>query len=124
MSVAAPAILSLVVMGLIASEIVAGQLRTGRDGLSARRTSRRSCAVYVDPTISEDYLDLGAEPDPTIDAQLTSLTASGDILRINIWSRDGRAVYSTQDDLRGHRFSIDHDLATRVRWPERRLVRG
>ena len=68
--------------------------------------------VYVDPTVGEANLELDGDPDPAIDAQLARLIASGDILRINIWSRDGRVVYSTEPTLRGRRFSIGEDLAT------------
>lgn len=46
-----------------------------------------------------------------VDAQLERLTVSGDIRRIDIWSRDGRIVYSNVASLRGHRLSIGPDLA-------------
>ena len=108
-SVAAPAILIVVGMAFMASEIVAGQLRQAATD-SARQNVEAIVRGFVDPTISEADLDLDGVLDPTIDGQLTRLTSSGEILRINIWSRDGRVVYSTEEDLRGKRFSIDEDL--------------
>ena len=96
-------------MAFVASEIVAGQLRQAATD-SARHNVEAIVRGYVDPSISEADLDLAAARNPTIDAQLERLTASGEILRINIWSRDGRVVYSTEADLRGRRFSIDEEL--------------
>ncbi len=40
------------------------------------------------------------------------MTLSGEIRRINIWSRDGRIVYSSQAELRGRRFSIGPTIAS------------
>jgi len=111
LSVAVPAILIVVSMAFVASEIVAGQLRQAATE-SALQNVEAIVRVYVDPTVSEQDLDLGTAPDPQIDAQLTSLIATGDIRRINIWSRDGRVVYSTEAELRGRRFSIGDELAT------------
>ncbi len=109
-SVAVPAILIVVGMAFVASEIVAGQLRQAATE-SALQNVEAIVRVYVDPSVSEMDLDLGTTPDAQIDAQLTSLIATGDIRRINIWSRDGRVVYSTEEELRGRRFSIGDDLA-------------
>jgi PAS domain S-box-containing protein len=67
---------------------------------------------YVDPELSETSLDLDAPRDPAIDAQLERLILSGEIRRINIWSRDGRIVYSSSPELRGRRFSIGPLLAS------------
>src|SRR5688500_11864903 len=92
-------------MALAAAEVIAGQLRAAATD-SALRNVEAIVRVYVDPTVAEADLDIGGSPDPMIDAQLTRLIASGDIQRINIWSRDGPVVYSTASDLRGGRFSI------------------
>ena len=110
MSVAVPALLIVVGMAVVASEIVAAQLRQAATD-SARQNVEAIVRGYVDPSISEGDLDLGAARNPTIDAQLERLSAAGEILRINIWSRDGRVVFSTEADLRGRRFSIGEDLA-------------
>ena len=110
-SVAAPALLIVVGMAIVASEISAGQLRQAATD-AALRSVEAIVRVYVDPAVREGDLDLGAEPDPAVDAELARLTASGDIRRVNIWSRDGRVVYSTEPAIRGQRFSIGDDLAT------------
>jgi len=66
---------------------------------------------YVDPILSEQALAVTAEPDPQIASQLDRLVASGDMRRINVWTRDGRILYSTDPTLRGHRLDIDHSLS-------------
>ena len=109
-SVAVPAILIVVGMAFGASEIVAGQLRDAATE-SALQNVEAIVRGYVDPSVNESDLDLDAEPDPAVNAELARLTASGDIRRINIWSRDGRVVYSTDPLVRGMRFSIDDHLA-------------
>jgi diguanylate cyclase (GGDEF)-like protein/PAS domain S-box-containing protein len=109
-SVVVPALLIVVGMAVVASEIVAGQLRQAATD-SARQNVEAIVRGYVDPSISERDLDLGAARNPSVDAQLERLIAAGEILRINIWSRDGRVVYSTEAELRGQRFSIGEDLA-------------
>ena len=66
---------------------------------------------YVDPILSEASLALTAAPDPEVEAQLTRLVASGDMRRINVWTRDGRVIYSTEETLQGQRLDINHELA-------------
>jgi diguanylate cyclase (GGDEF)-like protein/PAS domain S-box-containing protein len=66
---------------------------------------------YVDPILSESSLALTAEPDPEVESQLTRLVASGDMRRINVWTRDGRVIYSTEPSLQGQRLDISHELA-------------
>ncbi len=66
---------------------------------------------YVDPELDASGLDMGAQHDPDIDAQLVRLTQSGDIRLINVWSRDGRIAYSSDVALRGQRFSIGPQIA-------------
>ena len=66
---------------------------------------------YVDPILDEADLGIAANPDPQVEAQLTRLVAAGDMRRINVWTRDGRILYSTEPSLRGVRLDIDHDLA-------------
>jgi diguanylate cyclase (GGDEF)-like protein/PAS domain S-box-containing protein len=62
--------------------------------------------------LDEASLGLDAAIDPSLDAQLERLALSGGLRRITVWSRDGRAVYSSDPDQRGQRVSIGHDLAT------------
>ena len=65
---------------------------------------------YVDPILREPSLNLGAEADSEVAAQLDRLVASGDMRRINIWTRDGRVMYSTEATLRGVRLDIEHEV--------------
>jgi len=67
---------------------------------------------YVDPILAEGDLDLGAEPEANVDAQLDRLVASGDIKRVNVFTRDGLIMYSTEANLRGTRSDIDDELST------------
>ena len=66
---------------------------------------------YVDPILVEGDLGIDARPDPAVAEQLRRLVLSGDMRRINIWTRDGRVMYSTEESLRGARLGIDHELA-------------
>src|SRR5687768_5033383 len=98
-------------MAVLVAEIAAGQLRqTAAD--AAVHQVEAIVRGYVDPTITEETLQLDAVTHPEIGAELDRLTVSGDIREISIWSRDGRIVYSSSDLLRGRRFSIGNLVAT------------
>jgi diguanylate cyclase (GGDEF)-like protein/PAS domain S-box-containing protein len=109
-TVVVPAVAVVLAMALAISALVADQLRE-----TATRSNQRSAEAivrgYVDPLLDEESLALGAERDPGIDAQLERLVAAGDFRRVKVWSRDGRVVYSDAAELRGRRFTIEHDLA-------------
>ena len=109
--VVAPAVAVIVGMAIVVSNSVADELRRSAT-VSAANSVEAIVRGYVDPELSEASLDLGTRLDPAIDAQLERLTLSGEIRRINIWSRDGRIVYSSQPELRGRRFSIGPTIAT------------
>ncbi len=66
---------------------------------------------YVDPIVSEQSLALTAGPDAEIEAQLGRLVASGDMRRINLWTRDGRILYSTDSTIRGRRLDVTSEVA-------------
>ena len=66
---------------------------------------------YVDPIVTEGSLNLGAVPDAEVDAQLDRLVASGDMRRLNVFTRDGRIMYSTEASLTGLRVDIDEELS-------------
>ncbi len=100
-----PAVAVIVGMAVVVSNSVADELRRSATE-SAVHSVEAIVRGYVDPGLQETSLDLGARHDPAIDAQLERLTLSGEIRRINIWSRDGRIVYSNLPQLRGRRFSI------------------
>ena len=110
-SVAGLALLVVVAMAAVVSELAARQLRqTAAE--SALANAEAIVRGFVDPTVHEENLLLDSAVDPAIQAQLLRLTASSEIRRINIWSRDGRIVYSSAADVRGRRFSIDNAVAT------------
>ena len=98
-------------MAIVVSNSVADELRRGAIE-SAVHNVEAIVRGYVDPALGEASLDLEALRDPAIDSQLERLTQSGEILRINLWSRDGRIVYSNVPELRGRRFSIGLSIAT------------
>jgi diguanylate cyclase (GGDEF)-like protein/PAS domain S-box-containing protein len=105
-------VVSVVVgMAIAIAEIAAGELRR----TAAEAAVHQVEAIvrgYVDPVIGEESLALDAVAHPDIAAELDRLSVSGNIREINIWSRDGRIVYSTNDLLRGRRFSIGELVAT------------
>ena len=111
MVVIAPAIAVTVAMAIVVSNAVADELRRSATEAAVHGVEA-IVRGYVDPQLGETSLDLDAVRDPTIDVQLERLTLSGEIRRINVWSRDGRIVYSTLPGLRGHRYSIDPYLAS------------
>ena len=74
-------------------------------------TRRPSSAPTSIPVVSAQALDMGGILDPELDVQLARLVQGGEMSRIIVWSRDGRAVYSSDPALRGQRFSIGDHLA-------------
>jgi diguanylate cyclase (GGDEF)-like protein/PAS domain S-box-containing protein len=66
---------------------------------------------YVDPILSADSLGIGAQLEPEVEDELARLVASGDMRRINVWTKDGRIIYSTEAGLQGQRLGISHELA-------------
>jgi diguanylate cyclase (GGDEF)-like protein len=65
----------------------------------------------VDPVVEALDLDMGGTLDTELNGQLERLVQGGEMSRIIVWSRDGRAVYSSDPALRGERFSIGDHLA-------------
>ena len=98
-------------MAIVVSNSVADELRRSATE-SAVHSVEAIVRGYVDPELDETSLDLDAPRDPAIDAQLERLAQSGEIRRINLWSRDGRIVYSNVPELRGRRFSISPLIAS------------
>ncbi len=66
---------------------------------------------YVDPILGADSLGLEAAPDPAVMSQLELLVAAGEMRRINVFTRDGRVLYTTEPSLAGARVAIDASLA-------------
>ena len=109
--VVVPTVAVILGMAIAVSISVADELRRSATD-SAVHNIEAIVRGYVDPELHESSLDLDAPRDPAIDAQLERLTQSGEIRRINIWSRDGRIVYSNVAELRGRRFSIGPQIAS------------
>ncbi|HUG29096.1 MAG TPA: EAL domain-containing protein [Candidatus Limnocylindria bacterium] len=108
--VIAPAVAVIVGMAIVVSNAVADELRRSATDAAVHGVEA-IVRGYVDPNLDGTSLDLAAARDPAIDGQLERLTQSGEIRRINIWSRDGRIVYSNVPYLRGNRYSIGPLLA-------------
>ena len=100
-----PAVAVIVAMAIVVSNRVADELRESAKE-SAIQNVEAIVRGYVDPDLDETSLDLDAPRDVDVDPQLERLTLSGEIRRVNVWSRDGRIVYSSSPELRGQRFSI------------------
>jgi diguanylate cyclase (GGDEF)-like protein/PAS domain S-box-containing protein len=111
MVVVPPAVAVIIGMAIVISNSVADDLRRSATEAAVHNVEA-IVRGYVDPGMRESSLDLDAPRDPAIDAQLERLTLSGEIRQINIWSRDGRIVYSNVADLRGRRFSIGPEIAS------------
>jgi len=77
----------------------------------AVRTTEAVVRGYVDPLVTSSGVSspTGGSGD-AIDAQLTRLVASRQILRIKIWAPDGTVVFSDLPALRGRQFSISDEL--------------
>jgi diguanylate cyclase (GGDEF)-like protein len=65
----------------------------------------------LDTAIDAGSLDMGGTLDPVLDGQLATLVQGGEMSRIIVWSRDGRAAYSSDPALRGRHFSVGEHLA-------------
>jgi diguanylate cyclase (GGDEF)-like protein/PAS domain S-box-containing protein len=103
---------ALVVIGLsltIAAH-ASDQLRAAA-AASAVGNAQAIVRGYVDTILTEDDLRIDALADAEVAEQLRRLVISGDMRQINIWTRDGRVMYSTEESLRGTRLGIDHELA-------------
>ena len=103
---------ALVVIGLAfpISGSAADQLRES-SRQAAQDNAESIVRSYVDPIVDAPDLDLSAPPNPTVQEQLSRLEAGREITRVNVWTRDGRILYSTEPELRNRRFDIDQDLA-------------
>ena len=99
----------LVTAGVISGS-TAEQLRASATA-AALHNAEAIVRGYVDTIIDEADLGLSAPHDAQIQAQLDRLVASGDLLRVTVWSRDGRAAFSTDREVLGRRYSVDSSLA-------------
>ncbi len=78
----------------------------------AIRSTEAVISGFMDPLLGPaDLSDRTPEQKAAINNQLAQLVASGRLLRIKVWSPEGRVVYSDLPELRGASFPIDNDLA-------------
>lgn len=87
--VVAPTVAVVLGMAIVVSNSVADELRRSATE-SAIHNVEAIVRGYIDPALAESSLDIGAPRNSAIDDQLERLTQSGEIRRINLWSRDGR----------------------------------
>ncbi|HEX2141332.1 MAG TPA: PAS domain S-box protein, partial [Candidatus Limnocylindria bacterium] len=102
--------LLVLVLAVAIAVSVANHLRESA-AEAARAHAASIVRGYIDPILGPQSLDIDAAADPEVQAQLERLAAGAEIRRINIWTRDGRILYSTEKGLRGVRMDIGHELA-------------
>jgi diguanylate cyclase (GGDEF)-like protein/PAS domain S-box-containing protein len=78
---------------------------------AASRNAESIVRSYLDPILGEDSLNIGAEENPAVGEQLERLVAGQELARVNVWTRDGRIMYSSEPTIHGRRFDIDASLA-------------
>ena len=109
-SVAAVGVTIVVATAVVTANLFADRLRAGAID-AALQHAESIVRANLDPAVDAHALDMGAPLDPALDEQLNRLIQGGEMSRIIVWSRDGRAVYSSDPALRGQRFSIGEHLA-------------
>ena len=66
---------------------------------------------FIDPQVTPAVLADPASPaGASLNADLSRLVAAGKILRIKVWGKDGKVVFSDLPALRGHQFEVEDDL--------------
>ena len=77
----------------------------------AKRAAEAVVRGSVDHLVSRDALvDRASADSITINDELARLVATGNILRIKVWSLDGTVVFSDLPALRGRQFGVADDL--------------
>jgi len=100
---------SLLVVGtaVLVSSTVSDHLATTATD-EAVRTTEAVVRGFVDPMVIQGgFASSGTPQAAEIDKQLSSLVASGKILRIKIWTPDGTVRFSDLPALRGRQFPVD-----------------
>ncbi|MEP6681180.1 MAG: PAS domain S-box protein, partial [Chloroflexota bacterium] len=78
----------------------------------AVRTTEAVVRGYVDPMVTDGgFSQIAPERGSQVNAELSRLVASGNILRIKIWALDGTVVFSDLHALRGRRFPVGSELS-------------
>ena len=77
----------------------------------AVRTTEAVVRGYVDPLVTAGgFAEIPADRRVTVNAELSRLVASGNILRIKIWAPDGTVVFSDLPALRSRQFPVGDEL--------------
>ena len=77
----------------------------------ARRTTEAVVRGYVDPLVTAGgFAEIPIDERARINAELSRLVASGNILRIKIWAPDGTVVFSDLPALRARQFPVGDEL--------------
>ena len=100
----------VVSMALVLADAVANRLRETATE-AAHHNVESIVRGFIDPSLRPESFDLGRMPDPGVNEQIERLSLANSIRVINIWSRDGSIVYSSEPGVRGQRFSIGSAVA-------------
>jgi PAS domain-containing protein len=99
----------IVTMAVIVASSAADQLRRAAVD-AALGTVRAIVLGYVDPEVPLGGFDPDAPPDPRMEQQIAQVASGKDIRAVIVWSRDGTAVYSSVEGMRGTRTVLSDDL--------------
>ncbi len=75
----------------------------------ARRTTELMARSVVEPTMSRGLMAGNSAAVDRFDWQMLRRVIVGDVLRLKIWTADGRVVYSDQTRLIGQQFDLDEE---------------
>ena len=104
--------LLVVILGVVLGQYLASTVRA-RALENARQTATIAARIAIEPLLTRADLVDGLTPDrlADIDATLHNRGVLGsDIVRIKIWSRDLRVVYSDDSSTIGQTFAASHEL--------------
>lgn len=105
------ACIAMVVLGIVLSRFLAGTMQTeGVDG--AARLARVAVSTVIRESIGPDRLDDGltSASIANLDRRLGGQLGEVDVLRVKIWGRDGKVVYSDDRALIGRQFPLADDV--------------
>ena len=92
---------------VVASGWLSKRAATEEAVIDARATTELLARAVVTPTLTEAVVKGRSAALDRFDRQMLRRVLVGDVLRVKIWSRSGRIVYSDQTRLIGQRFDLD-----------------
>jgi diguanylate cyclase (GGDEF)-like protein len=102
----------ITLLGVAISQVMASTART-RAFNDAERVATLVAATFVEPHVSAATIERSLTDAEVV--EFDTLLAAGahhdEIMRIKVWSRRGRVVYSNNHSIIGRTFPISHDLA-------------